>query len=124
MNPLQIAASEETPEVILDAKKNIFKLTGRSFVQNSVVFYDPILKWFSDYFQAPNSTTKIELKFDYINSSSQKRLIEIILKIQQLTKDLNSVNVVWYYKSDDEDMLEKGQEFGEYFRLPFKFIPY
>ncbi|MBK9799999.1 MAG: DUF1987 family protein [Bacteroidetes bacterium] len=31
---------------------------------------------------------------------------------------------MWYYKSDDEDMLEKGQEFGEYFKLPFKFIPY
>lgn len=124
MNPLQIEATEETPEVILDAKKNLFKLSGRSFVQNSVVFYDPILKWFSDYFQAPNPDTKIELKFDYINSSSQKRIIEIILKIQQLTTPKNNVNVVWFYKSDDEDMLEKGQEFAEYFKLPFKFVPY
>jgi hypothetical protein len=124
MNPLQINATDETPEVLLDAKKNTFKLTGRSFVQNSVVFYDPILKWFSDYFISPNPQTLIELKFDYINSSSQKRIIEIILKIQQLKTAENSVTVVWYYKSDDEDMLEKGQEFAEYFKLPFKFIAY
>ena len=124
MNPLLIDATDETPEVLLDAKKNTFKITGRSFVQNSVVFYDPILKWFADYFKSPNPQTQIELKFDYINSSSQKRLIEIILKIQHVTAAINSVNVVWLYKSDDEDMLEKGQEFAEYFKLPFKFIPY
>jgi SiaC family regulatory phosphoprotein len=124
MNSINISATEETPEVILDAKKNIFKLSGRSFVQNSVVFYDPILKWFSDYFEAPNSNTQIELKFDYINSSSQKRIIEIILMIQQQMKATDAVNIVWYYKADDEDMLEKGQEFAEYFKLPFKFIPY
>lgn len=124
MNSINISATEETPEVILDAKKNIFKLSGRSFVQNSVVFYDPILKWFSDYFEAPNASTQIELKFDYINSSSQKRIIEIILMIQQQMKATDAVNIVWYYKADDEDMLEKGQEFAEYFKLPFKFIPY
>jgi len=105
-------------------KKNIFRFTGRSFVQNSVLFYDPILRWFVSYFQNPNQTTNIEFKFDYINSSSQKRIIEIILKIQHLNPNSKQVKVVWFYKADDEDMLEKGQEFAEYFSIPFKFEAY
>ena len=123
MDVLKIAATDETPEVLLDAKQNIFRLSGRSFAQNSVVFYDPILKWFVDYFTHPNPQTIIELKFDYINSSSQKRIIEIILKIQQLNpENKNTVSVHWFYRADDEDMLEKGEEFAEYFSIPFKFI--
>ena len=77
MDVLKIAATDETPEVLLDAKQNIFRLSGRSFAQNSVVFYDPILKWFVDYFTHPNNQTVIEFKFDYINSSSQKRIIDL-----------------------------------------------
>ena len=87
------------------------------------LFYDPILKWFVNYFTHPNPQTIIEFKFDYINSSSQKRIIEIILKIQQLNpENKNTVSVHWFYRADDEDMLEKGEEFAEYFSIPFKFI--
>lgn len=124
MDPLYIEATDETPQVQLDAKKNLFRFVGRSFVQNSVLFYDPILRWFVNYFKSPNSTTNIEFKFDYINSSSQKRIIEIILNIQQLNPNNKQVKVLWYYKADDEDMLEKGQEFAEYFNIPFQFESY
>lgn len=124
MEAINIEATEETPFVQLDAKKNIFKFSGRSFLQNSVLFYDPILRWFVEYFSSPNPSTNIEFKFDYINSSSQKRIIEIILKIQHLNPSQQGIKIIWQYKADDEDMLEKGREFAEYFSIPFKFEAY
>jgi len=34
----------------------------------------------------------------------------------------NSLEVLWYFDSDDEDMLEAGEDYDHIVGLPFKFV--
>jgi hypothetical protein len=35
----------------------------------------------------------------------------------------NNILVKWFYETDDEDMLETGEDFSEIVRVPFELVP-
>src|SRR4051812_34322115 len=104
MKPILIEATEERPKVVLDAEKNGFEISGRSFPPDSSEFYDPIVTWLNEYIKEPNPHTLFNFKLEYFNSSSQKYFFKILSILQQLNKSGNSVNVNWHYKTDDDDL--------------------
>ena len=118
-----ISPSKNTPEVILDQKGTI-KLTGRLIPENAEDFFNPIEKWIDEYFNNPAEITIVEIYLEYINSAGNKNLLKIIREITHIHLKKNSKKFIlnWYYKDDDEDMLEKGRDFSSDLDVPFNFI--
>jgi hypothetical protein len=114
METLKIDMTLKSPEVLL--KEGNIKIKGRSILENSVDFYKPVLKWLDNY----NTTDLIvDIHLEYFNTSSSKCFIDILKKIE----DLNCKSIInWYYDEDDEDILEAGEDYQAFFKLPFKFI--
>lgn len=110
------------PEVILDKDKNIFKISGRSLLVNAEEFFNPIVSWVRDYVKAPNPETILEIDFEYLNSSSVKRIVEILVVFESLMEKGKTVIVKWYYHDNDEIMQEKGEEIQSVVYLPFEII--
>ena len=122
--PMQkISFSKNTPEVILD-QKGIIRLTGRLIAENAEEFFKPIEEWLNEYFKNPAEITRIEICIEYINSSCTKYLLYIIRKITHihLKENNNKFKIDWYYRDEDEDMLEKGRFFASDLDVPFNFI--
>jgi Domain of unknown function (DUF1987). len=118
-----ISPTKNTPEVILDPK-GIIKLTGRLIPENAEDFFNPIEEWINEYFKNPAEITCVEICLEYINSAGTKYLLDLIRKITHihLKKNTSKFIINWYYKDDDEDMLEKGTFFSSVLDVPFNFI--
>ena len=123
INQLTIPLTKNTPEVILDPK-GIIKLTGRLIPENAEEFFSLTEKWINEYFNNPADVTSVEICLEYINSTGTTYLLDIIYKITHihLHKNTKKFIIKWYYKDEDEDMLEKGRFFSTDLDLPFNYI--
>lgn len=110
LKPLIFERTLSTPEIILDKENNVFQITGRSIIENAHEFYEPALKWFSEYTKKPNASTKLILNYEYLNSSSSLQLMKIIFMLEDILKKGKDVKVVWFYESNDELSMERGEE--------------
>ena len=63
-----VEATDFSPEVILDQKKNTFEISGISRPENANEFYEPIVIWLDEYVKNPNKRTEFKFRFDYIQS--------------------------------------------------------
>jgi len=85
--------SGDTPKITLDKEANVFEICGKSFPENAVEFYSPVIKWINEYAQSPNPETIFTINLDYFNSSSSKKILHNFflpscspyLKIQKYT---------------------------------------
>jgi hypothetical protein len=118
-----LSPTRSTPEVILDPK-GIIKITGRLISENPIDFFNPLDELINEYFLSPADITCLEICLEYINSVGTKYLLDTIHKIAHIHLKNKKKNLVinWYYKVDDEDMLEKGTFFSSVLKVPFNFI--
>lgn len=123
IKPIILSKQENSPEVILDKENSIFKISGRSIVENAHQFYKPILQWFVEYFKDPNTYTELSINLDYINSSSSLFLMKIILLFEQ-NDAKNDLKVIWAYDVEDELLKERGFEIKNTTNINFELKEY
>jgi hypothetical protein len=118
-----LSPTNNTPEVILD-RQGIIKMTGRLIPENAEEFFKTIEEWVNEYFCNPAEITHIEICLEYINSTGSKYLFYLIHKIIniRLQNDTEKFIMNWYYRDEDEDILEKGRLFSSNLDVPFNFI--
>lgn len=119
-----IAATDETPEVVLNHEQGVLEFSGKSLPEDVTVFYNPILEWISTYGESPKSPTKAIFKMDYFNTASSKLLLDILMKLEEIHEEHDCISVEWHYREDDEDMEEAGDEFSDIVDLPFELKEY
>ncbi len=124
MEVIKIAATHDTPSVILDAENGIFEISGKSLPEDVNSFYSPIIEWLDKYCQNPLEKTVIDIKLDYLNTASSKFLFTFFLKLEKLHENNGNVLIRWHYADDDEDMQDVGEEFADVIKLPFEHISY
>jgi hypothetical protein len=120
MERLKIEGSDDTPAVLLDKASGIFEISGRSLPEDTVTFYKPVIEWIGLYAQQPNAKTDFAFKLDYFNTASSKVILDFIASL----KTIRGLRVIWYYREDDEEILDAGEEFAEQVEVPFEFKPY
>ncbi len=126
MRIIKIEGTDDTPQVTLDANpENPFmEISGRSLPEDVVAFYDPILEWLDEYAENPLEKTVLNIKLEYFNTASSKLLLDILLKLEDLSEADNDVLVRWHYPDDDEDMEEAGEEYEDIVEVPFEQVSY
>jgi hypothetical protein len=118
--PLILQADELTPFVEFDKKKEIFYIGGKSLLDNPAPFFVPIKDWFTKYSKEPNSTTVLNVKFEYFNIATSREMLDLLKILEKVPVS----KVIWQFLEDDEDMEESGQELAELVSIPFEFQPY
>ncbi|MBI9067419.1 MAG: DUF1987 domain-containing protein [Salinivirgaceae bacterium] len=119
---LKIQGNSNRPEVDFNAKTGELVLTGRSILENTLRFYEPILDWIDTYCKNPAENTSFHLKLEYFNTSTSKFLLSIIEKLEELYSGGSDVKIYWYYV--DEDMQELGEDYRNIVELPFQLIAF
>lgn len=128
MNPLNIEATESSPNISFDADSLKLLISGESRPEDVRSFYEPVLEWLQNFKSflsgAGGKEVSIDFMFEYFNSSSAKYIMDIMStlgKIKQESSD-TTLKVNWHYDEMDEDMLEAGQEFESITEIPFNYI--
>jgi hypothetical protein len=112
--------SKRTPWIILEPGK-IF-LMGRSIPENPGDFYRPIFDWISLYSKDYTKKTKIDMGFEYINTSSTKWVFTILKELAEMKDHRINMSITWYYEHGDEDISELGYIIRSLVDCPFNII--
>jgi len=110
-------STKRTPRIILEPGR-IF-IMGRSIPENPVEFYRPVLEWLSEYVVKYRGKSKIEIGFEYINTSSTKWIYTILKELSGLDEICNNASVTWYFEQGDDDMGELGFILRSLLECPF-----
>jgi len=124
MESLIIEASSFTPEVLMQAENNIFRISGNCYPESPELFFQPVMEWLQEYLFSSKNTTEIpfHFEFNYYNTSTSK----VIAKLFRLIEDspcANKVNIFWHYDETDKDMLKAGQRYSSLYKLNFHLKP-
>ncbi|MFI5204456.1 MAG: DUF1987 domain-containing protein [Flavobacteriales bacterium] len=109
MEILFIEGTEQTPKVDFNHTDGKLLIRGRSLPENAVEFYSPMFSWLDNYVEVAPQRTELSIDLDYLNSISQKMMVEILKSARKLVDLGKDVVVNWYYDEEDEKMLEEGK---------------
>lgn len=104
MDDLFIKDTAQTPEIKFESSGRI-SISGKSLPEDPRKFYSPLFEWAEGL---DIESVEIDMKLEYVNTSSSKRIIEL-LKTLDDNRKIQSINLNWYYEVDDPDMLEFGE---------------
>jgi len=121
---ITIAATKDSPVIVLDGKNLILKIIGASYPENANQTYSVVLEWIEEIEKVldANNRLRCEFYYNYLNSSSKKMVYEILKRLEDIYIRTELVEVSWFFDEFDEDMEELGQEFDDLLKIPFKFV--
>ena len=104
MKDLIIHRTQDTPEVsfLINGK---FRIQGRAYSEDPRKFFEPLISWCQS---VSIDKLDLEVKLDYLNTSSSKMMVDLLRTIDANTK-ISSKEIKWYFEEEDEDILETGQ---------------
>jgi hypothetical protein len=112
--------TKRTPRIILEPGK-IF-IMWRSIPENPTEFYRPVYDWIASFVKDNTQKVKIDLGFEYINTSSTKWIFTILKEFNEMKNLSEYANVTWYYERGDDDMSELGFIIRSYVECPFLLV--
>jgi hypothetical protein len=119
---LEIPRTKNSPALLLDPK-GVISIEGRCVVEHAESFFADVIHWIKQYLDTKPDRTVVEVRMDYMNSSSTKQMTDIFAAIADSLIQGNNVIIKWYYEEDDEDIRDMGEEYQEIFKsLTFEFI--
>lgn len=124
MDNLKIEKTKYTMEIDFNKDTGILEMAGSSYPENALDFFGPILNWIKAYISEIEKAMVLNIRLNYLNTSSTKCILDIFETLEQYYKAGGDVKINWYYAEDDEDIMETGEELGEDFDFPIGFISY
>lgn len=121
MEILNIEPFLQTPEINFNPETGILYLSGKSYPADAIEFYAPIIAWSKEYTANPASKTTLICEIEYLNSASQKQLVELILVFKPLHDSGKDFIVKWKYEEGDDDILSVGELVEHELEIPFQF---
>ncbi len=122
MEDLHIEATESTPKIEYNRDEAKIAFHGRSIPENATNFYGPVFEWIKTYKSSAGEKTELEFYLDYINSISQKIILDILKEFSELNDSGSNVCVKWMFEEEDEEMEDEGKIFASKVDLDFELI--
>lgn len=120
MDNLVIEATESTPFINFKADVGFLEMKGRSIPEDATAFYYPIFDWLNSYVDKPAENTVVHFYLEYINSISQKMLIDIFLFLSKLYHEGHPLEIIWFHDEEDEEIREEGNVFRTKLNIPIE----
>ncbi len=118
MDKYFIEASEDSPSILFDGEVGLIEIKGKSLPEDAKACYSQLQHLVKEYIKSPLSNTRLNFRLEYLNSSSAKKILEIITLLEELPPRGFHVEIKWFFNADDEDMHEEGEEFRRMTDIP------
>jgi hypothetical protein len=119
MEKWTIDATDRSPKVILDRQESVLMIEGRSYPEEGMDFFDPIVMRFRSLQESENPIRTIHIRLEYYNSSTTKALAELFTALERSAKNGNEAKVIWEFEQDDDGIQEDITMFQETYTLTF-----
>ncbi len=115
-----IEATDRSPSVVLDRQESILKIEGRSYPEEGMDFFDPIIMRFRSLQDSDNPINTIHIRLEYYNSATSKALAELFNALVKAKSHGHDIKAIWEYEEEDEGIQEDVDMFIETFDLNFE----
>jgi len=112
------------PSVNFNYETGVCELGGESYLEETVKFYEPLMKWLDTYFDEIKKPITFNISLTYFNTSSSGAILNILNKLKQYEEDGGDVIVNWYYDEEDTDMEEEIEDYTYATDLEINMIPF
>jgi hypothetical protein len=119
-----IKATAKTPGIDFNPELGLLEIRGRSTPEDSKIFFKPLITWCEEYAINPPDKTVVDVQLEHFDTSSSKGLLDFLKRLKPIREQKKEVEIVWHYESDDDDILEAGENFEHITGLPFRMTPY
>lgn len=119
---MHVDRTATSPEIELDLEQGTIEFTGRSLPANGELFYGRVYRWLDEYLKQPKEQTTVNMKLDYLDTSSSKHFYNIFDRLCSVNDNGLAVQVNWHYETGDEEMAEAGKDYESLFPMRFNFI--
>jgi len=93
------------PEVNFNAETGICELLGESYLENTLAFYDELSDWIYLFTSEIKKPITLNVKLTYYNTSSSRRLLELIFILKNYKDNGGEVEINWYYDEDSKQLI-------------------
>ena len=101
MNDLFIEMSSKAPKVHFNSDGTL-ELAGRSLLEDSVAFYQPVKQWLADYAQNPQPKTQVSLALEYFNTNASKQIMDLFNRLEKMHQSGDTeMEVQWFFETND-----------------------
>lgn len=100
-----------TPNVSFNAQTGICEISGESFLENTVEFYQPLIDWLKIYTLEVKRPIAFIIKLTYYNTSTSRCLLDILNILKDYEDADGEVVVNWHYDENDIDMEEDIEDY-------------
>lgn len=111
------------PAVNFNYQTGICEISGETYMEDTYRFYEPLINWLRDY-----TLTKRPILFNfkliYFNTSSSRFVLEILDILKAYQSANGKVDICWFYKTDDPDILAEINDFSAEVGIEIKTIPF
>ncbi len=122
MDNLSLEKTKSTLGINFDWDTGILELSGSSYPENAFEFFNPLMSWLKSYMTEKKKPIELNISISYLNTSSTKCMIDLVLLLEDYFQSGCPVSINWYYVYDDESILETGQEIREDTTFSFQLI--
>ena len=121
---IPIAEDEyDKPFVSFDAGTGKCELSGESFPEKTEEFYGQLMEWLEQYIKKVKGPIDFDFKVTYFNTSSSKRILHIMILLQDYVEKGGKVSAKWYYDPEDLDLEEDVEDLKIISKLDLKLVP-
>jgi hypothetical protein len=120
MEKIVVEKTFSSPSVLLDPENGLFEIEGRLIPEDPDDFFKPIIFWIENYFKSGKTKLKVNLRLYYYNTSSSKRILLIMKRLNEWFLQGKDISLTWEYEDGDEDCMEDGEDYKSHLKLPFE----
>lgn len=112
------------PTVDFNAEKGLCTISGESFLEDTIEFYDPLVQWLEEFTTQVKNPVTFEIKLTYFNTSTSRSILDILNVLKDYEETGGQISVNWYYDEDDIDMEEDIEDYMLDTGLEINMIPF
>ncbi len=99
------------PTVKFLAKQGSCEISGESFLEETIKFYQPLFEWLREFTAEIRKPITFNVKLTYFNTSTSKCILTLLGILKKFEDDGGEVTVNWFYDEDDEDMKDDIEDY-------------
>lgn len=112
------------PSVNFNSQTGICELSGESFLEDTIEFYNPLIKWLKDYTGEIKKPLAFIIKLTYFNTSTSRCILDMLNVLKDYEEEGGEVVINWHYDEKDVDMEEDIEDYMIDTGLDINLIPF
>ncbi len=126
MNDLYILDNPVNQTPLVDFRlSGELSITGKSFPEDPVPFFEPIINWIKDIKSACPKAMTLTVRLEYFNTSTSKIILYIFKLLENIHRQgIADIKIIWLFNKYDEEMVESGLDYQSVVDVPFELVEY